>query len=124
MIVLLKEGADPRPVEAELVRAGSGARRVTGKGRLAVESIAPHAPLGHLRARLLELDGVEAVLLPDEPLPKTTQAKGPVLIGELAVGGGALVFAFGPCAVEDEPGLRLAARGPAGRRAAPARRRL
>jgi 3-deoxy-7-phosphoheptulonate synthase len=106
MIVLLKSGADPRPVEKELTRAGSGTRRITDREQIAVEALPPHPPLGHLRARLLELPGVTAVLLPDEPLPKVSLAHGPVDVGGHLVGGPELTFAFGPCAVENEEDLR------------------
>ena len=113
MIVLIKAGGDARAVEALLVNAGSGTRRISGRAsgtqQVAVEALAPHPPLDHLRARLLELDGVEAVLLADEPLPKVTAARGPVNVGGVQVGGAALTFAFGPCAVESEDDLRLAA---------------
>jgi 3-deoxy-7-phosphoheptulonate synthase len=113
MIVLLQPSAGPaeaRAVEAELTRAGSGTRRIVGRGRIAVEAVPPHPPLGHLRAGLSELAGVEAVLAPDEPLPKVTAAGGPVNVSGVNVGGPALTFAFGPCAVENEDDLRAAAR--------------
>ncbi|HZS42209.1 MAG TPA: 3-deoxy-7-phosphoheptulonate synthase [Polyangia bacterium] len=113
MIVLLRAGADvaaARAVEAALQRAGAGARRVNGGGRLAVESVAPHAPLGdETRARLAALDGVEAVLDGAEPNPRVRAARGPVEIatplGPLEIGGAAVALAFGPCSVDDEDDL-------------------
>jgi 3-deoxy-7-phosphoheptulonate synthase len=108
MIVLLRPGADPRAVEAELMRAGAASRRVRGQDRVALEVIGPHAPLEP--ARFARLPGVESVLAPDEPLPKVTAARGPVLAGGAIFGGDELVLAFGPCAVENEDDLRTAAR--------------
>src|SRR5581483_2267352 len=113
VIVLLRAGADvaaARAVEAALQRAGAGARRVNGGGRLAVESVAPHAPLGdETRARLAALDGVEAVLDGAEPNPRVRAARGPVEIatplGPLEIGGAAVALAFGPCSVDDEDDL-------------------
>ncbi len=117
MIVLLRAGAGAeaaRAVEAELARAGAGARRVTGGERLAVETAGPHAPLDDdARARLAALDGVEALLDAPDPNPRVRAARGPVEIasprGPFAVGAGELTFAFGPCAVDDERELWLAA---------------
>jgi 3-deoxy-7-phosphoheptulonate synthase len=110
MIVLLHPGADPRPIEKELVNAGSGTRRVRDREQLGVEALPPHPPLHHLRPRLQSLPGVVAVLIADDPLPKVTSARGPVEVADFLVGDGNLTFAFGPCAVENEEDLRLCAR--------------
>jgi len=113
MIVLLRRDAAPetaRAVEALLTRAGATPRRLSAPGRDAVEALGPHAPLPReLRAQLAALPGVEAVLLPGDPTPRVTAAESPVRIdsprGPLPVGGGALVFAFGPCSVDDKADL-------------------
>ena len=107
MIVLLKPGADPRPIEAALARAGSGTRRISGDDQLAIEALPPHPPLEDLS--LHDLPGVQAVLRAANPLPKVSRARGPVDVGGVLVGGGELVFAFGPCAVENEEDLRACA---------------
>jgi 3-deoxy-7-phosphoheptulonate synthase len=116
VIILLRAGAgaaEARAVEAELARAGAAAHRVSAPGRLALAVVGPHAPLAGARARLEALDGVEAVLVPGDPTPRVTAASGPVRVegprGAIAVGGEALVFALGPCAVENEDDLRRAA---------------
>jgi 3-deoxy-7-phosphoheptulonate synthase len=105
VIVLLKPGADPRPIEAALTCAGSGTRRIMDGDHLAIEALPPHPPLDHLQ----DLPGVEAILRPQNPLPKVSRARGPVDVGGVLVGGGELVFAFGPCAVENEEDLRACA---------------
>jgi 3-deoxy-7-phosphoheptulonate synthase len=117
MIVLLHAGADvacARAVEAELQRAGAGTRRVNGGARLAVETVAPHAPLDdRVRARLAALDGVEAVLDAADANPRVRAARGTVEVatprGPLVVGGAQLALAFGPCSVDDPEDLERAA---------------
>jgi 3-deoxy-7-phosphoheptulonate synthase len=117
MIVLLRAGAsaeEARAVEAALARLGAASRRVRGPGRLAVEIVGPHAPLdAAARASLATLDAVEAVLAPDDPLPRVSAAHGPVTVatprGPLAVGGEEWTLMLGPCAVEDEADLMTAA---------------
>jgi len=83
---------------------------VTAPERLAVEVVGPHTPFdASLREQLAALDGVESVLVPSEPAPRTTAAHGPVSvdtpIGPLSVGGEALVLAYGPCSVDSEDDL-------------------
>lgn len=117
MIVLLRAGAsaaEARAVEAELARLGVGARRVRAPGRLALEAIAPWAPLdAAARARLESLDAVESLLVADEPAPRVSAARGPVAVetprGAIAVGGDEWTLMLGPCAVENEPDLVVAA---------------
>jgi 3-deoxy-7-phosphoheptulonate synthase len=117
MIVLLRAGATPldaRAVEAELARLGAGCRRVRGPARLAVEVVGPHAPFdAAARARVESLDAVEAVLAPDDAHPHVSAARGPVSVdsprGKFSVGGDEWTFMLGPCAVEDEADLRVAA---------------
>jgi 3-deoxy-7-phosphoheptulonate synthase len=110
MIVLLRASASPadvRAVESAIVRAGAGTRRSSGGERIAIETLAPHAPFSPtLRRRLESLDGVECVLEAGDPIPRVTAAQGPVA----GIGGEAIVLALGPCAVEDEETLDAIAR--------------
>jgi 3-deoxy-7-phosphoheptulonate synthase len=118
VIVLLRAGAsldEARAVEAALTRAGAGSRRVSGPGRLAVQVTGAHAPLDErLRRELAALDAVEAVLACDEPTPRVAAARGPVTVasplGAFTVGDAELTLALGPCAVESEEDLWVAAR--------------
>ncbi len=112
MIVLLNPGAPPataKIIESWLIKAGATPRRAHGAGRLAIELATGHAPLSaELVARLSTMDGVEAVLDAEDPIPRVRAATGPVLIatprGPLAVGPGApLALAFGPCSIALDP---------------------
>jgi 3-deoxy-7-phosphoheptulonate synthase len=117
MIVLLRanaSAAEARAVEAALARAGATSRRVRGPGRLAVEVVGPHAPFdAAARAALEALDAVEAVLAPDDPVPRVSAARGPVAVatpaGPLHVGADEWTLMLGPCAVENEEDLAVAA---------------
>ncbi len=117
MIILLHAGAsavEARAVEAALARAGAAARRVRGPGRIAVEVVGPHAPFDEAAlARLAALDAVESILCADDAHPRVTAARGPVAVatplGPIAVGGDEWTLMLGPCAVENEPDLLVAA---------------
>jgi 3-deoxy-7-phosphoheptulonate synthase len=117
MIVLLRAEAPAevaRAVEAMLVRAGATTRRVSAPERIAVEVVGPCAPLPTaLTALLRALPGVESVLAPPDPTPRVSAAGAVTVqspLGPFTVGGEALVFAFGPCSVDDPADLeRIAA---------------
>jgi 3-deoxy-7-phosphoheptulonate synthase len=117
MIVLLRSGVsveDVRAVEAALARLGATVRRVRGPGRVALEVVGPHAPLDEAaRAQLAALDAVEQLLVADDPVPRVSAARGPVTVatprGPISVGGEELALMLGPCAVENEDDLAVAA---------------
>jgi 3-deoxy-7-phosphoheptulonate synthase len=117
MIVLLRAGAsaaEAGAVEATLTRAGVGCRRVGAPGRVALEALTPHAPLDEAtRVRLAAHEAVESLLLPDDPAPRVSAARGPVAVdtpsGTIAVGGDEWTLMLGPCAVENEADLVAAA---------------
>jgi 3-deoxy-7-phosphoheptulonate synthase len=117
VVVLLHSGADEavaRTVERWLTHAGASTRRVSDRGRVAIETAGAQAPLPPaLRETLAALDGVEAVLEPRDAAPRVSSAS-PIVtlsspVGPIDVGGEQLVFAFGPCAVDDEDHLHQAA---------------